>query len=618
VGPIRRSGALARLLALLTAMALVAAACGDDDTTGDGGAATTTDGATGPGGEGPDGSGDDGGPVHGGTLVYGIEADTANAWAHYRASYAPAGYVVLRSIADPLFTLDEDRNWVPVLAESYDHNDDYTEWTFTIRDGITFHDGTPLDGEAVKLNIEACIGAPLTGPAYSNIASVTAEGQVVTLTTAQTPWVVLPNYFAGGSCSYMLSAEWLNSLPDLPHRVEGNPFYDPEIAALPADGDPAAPVGTGAFVYQSYTPGNGNAFVAERNEDYWRGPNGTTGEELPYLDRIEVVVAVDIERRANGLRSGQFDVMHTSNSDEISAFLAYDAYQTITSTSYGDTSYIMLNVAEGTANLTGVEIDPTGANAESPMTTRACRRALAHALDLERFVETREAGLPEPANGPFPPGSVGHLDDTGYPEYDLDAARAGMETCLAERGTDRIEFAFNTTNDPFNVESNQLAISMWQEAFGDQVTASITPIEQGQYIGLALTGAFQALGWRSHQGTDPDSQLLWWISATAAPIGDLALNFGRINDPVIDENLITVRTNPDPDTRREAAEAINRQFGEEVYNLWYYWTVWSVITDSHVNDVLATETLDGSTPIEMVGPGHTTAQMWCSEGVCES
>ena len=87
-----------------------------------------------------------------------------------------------------------------------------------------------------------------------------------------------------------------------------------------------------------------------------------------------------------------------------------------------------------------------------------------------------------------------------------------MDTCLAELGTDTIEFTFNTTNDPFNVETNTLIISMWQEAFGDPVRRTITPIEQGQYIGLALTGTFKALGWRNHGGIDPDQQRLWWQS----------------------------------------------------------------------------------------------------------
>ncbi len=51
---------------------------------------------------------------------------------------------------------------MPLLVETVEHNADYTEWTLTIKDGIKFHDGTPLDGEAVKFNIDACRAAPLT------------------------------------------------------------------------------------------------------------------------------------------------------------------------------------------------------------------------------------------------------------------------------------------------------------------------------------------------------------------------------------------------------------------------------------------------------------------------
>ena len=54
--------------------------------------------------------------------------------------------------------------------------------------------------------------------------------------------------------------------------------------------------------------------------------------------------------------------------------------------------------------------------------------------------------------------------------------------------------------------ANTLIISMWNEVFGDQVQATITPIEQGPYIGLALTGAFQAQGWRQHGSSDPDQR----------------------------------------------------------------------------------------------------------------
>ena len=87
--------------------------------------------------------------------------------------------------------------------------------------------------------------------------------------------------------------------------------------------------------------------------------------------------------------------------------------------------------------------------------------------------EERNAGLATVANGPFPPGSIGYLEDSGYPQFDLDAAASEFETCLQESGQDKITLSFNTTNDPFNVETNTLILSMWQEAFGYRIDATI-------------------------------------------------------------------------------------------------------------------------------------------------
>jgi peptide/nickel transport system substrate-binding protein len=576
--------------------------------------------------EGDEGSGEvnqsnaesSGDPVRGGTLVYGLEADTANGWAPYRASYATSGYIPLSAVSDSLFAVNDDGEIVPLLAESVDHNDDYTQWTITVRDGIKFHDGTPLDGAAVKFNMETCAGSPLTGAAYASLGPITARGRTVTIETKNGPWVALPAYFGYGSCGYMMSKRWLQSLPDVPQRDPANPYYDPQVAATPADGEPAAPVGLGAFVFDSYEPGNGNVFRAVRNDDYWRGPNGITGEDLPYLDAIEAVPAVDIDSRVNALKSGEFDIIHTANADTVADLMEDDSLETVTSDRYGETNYIMLNVAQGTNAMTGQEMDPDGANADNPMLDVHCRRALAHGIDLDRLAEERGGGITQPANGPFPPGSAGYLEDSGYPAFDLDAAHEEMDTCLQELDTDSISFDFNTTNDPFNVETNTLIVSMWREAFGDEVRANITPIEQGQYIGLALTGDFDVFAWRNHGGTDPDQQLLWWISASSAPIGQQALNFGRFSDDVIDENLMTIRTNPDQEARVAAAEEVNRRFGEQVYNLWLGWTIWGISSAPYVNDQVRNTLPDGSDGIELAFAGrHQVNQIWCDGGRCE-
>ena len=603
---------LAKLIGLFLALALIATACGGGDDDEDAGGGEGTEDVN------QDTSGESGDPVDGGDLIYGIDSDSANPWAPYRVSCATSCYVVLQAVSDPLFLPNQDLEPVPFLAESLEHNPEYTEWKFTLRDGITFHDGTPLDAEAVKFNIETCVGSALTGIAYANLGEITAEGLTVTLKTKDTPWVALPTYFSGGQCSYMFSKEWLSSLPDVPHRQEGGPFYDAALAATPADGDPAAPIGVGAFKYESYTPGNGNSFKAVKNEDYWRGPNGVTGENLPHLDSFEAVVAVDIDSRSNALRSGQFDMMHTANADTVAEFLEDDEFETVSSDAYGETSYIMLNVAEGTNATTGQEMDPEGANADNPMLHLSCRKALAHAIDRDRLADERGGGISQPANGPFPPGSRGYLEDTGYPEFDLDAAETEMTTCLEEAGSSSIDFAFNTTNDPFNVETNTLIISMWQEAFQDRVKATITPIEQGQYIGLALTGNFEVFAWRNHGGSDPDQQLVWWHSAASAPIGSLAINFGRFVDPVIDEALGTIRANPDEAARTTAAETINERFGEQVYNWWLTWSIWGVMSAPYVNDQVKNELPGGEAGIEIGFAGrHQIPQIWCDEGRCE-
>ena len=278
--------------------------------------------------------------------------------------------------------------------------------------------------------------------------------------------------------------------------------------------------------------------------------------------------------------------MHTSNLDEIALFIDDDGFESHVSDKFGETGYLMLNVAEGDNPTLGEPLDPAGANAEQPAAA-TCRAARRWRWRSTTSGSTRSA-TPAWRRSPTVRSRRARSATWRTPatrRSTRTAPQAEFETCLADAGTDKLTLSFNTTNDPFNVESNSLILSMWQEAFGDSIDATIEPIEQGQYIGLALAGDFQVFPWRSHSGSDPDQQRRWWSSATAQPIGTVGTNFGRFIDEVIDENLDIIRTNPDPDARREAAEAINRRFGEQVYNLWLNWALWGVITQPQVNGV---------------------------------
>ena len=144
--------------------------------------------------------------------------------------------------------------------------------------------------------------------------------------------------------------------------------------------------------------------------------------------------------------------------------------------------------------------------------------------------------------------------------------------------------------------------------------AKITPIEQGQYIGLALTGAFQAFGWRNHSGIDPDQQRVWWQSSASAPIGALALNFGRFKDAEIDAALETIKTNRRPGRpqggRRGDQQALRRRRCTTCGRLW---VLWGIITQPYVNGVeTATRCPTASRASASPAPAVTSSTgMWC-------
>src|SRR5690606_31154338 len=136
----------------------------------------------------------------------------------------------------------------PLLAESIEANEDLTEWTVTLREGITFHDGTPLDAETVKANFDE----------YLNVDTATTSGNLDQVV----------EFRIDGPLTYTyVLAESNVAFPDLLTGSIGWPF---SIEACRAQGDDcgANPVGAGPFKFVSWT--RDGEIVLERNENYWR------------------------------------------------------------------------------------------------------------------------------------------------------------------------------------------------------------------------------------------------------------------------------------------------------------------------------------------------------------
>lgn len=572
-----------RLLAALLGLAILAAACGNDD----GGDDAAPDDAD----EQPDdGTGttappDEGEPEPGGTLVYGLEADTATPWTPQNAVCAISCHMVMRTVFDTLVLYVEGEDGPelePNLLESFSANEDFTEWTLVPREGIQFHDGTPFDAEAIKANLDGHLASFLTGAALLDVESIEVVDGAAVVTTSR-PWAHFPQYLTG-QIGYMASPDWLSAVAEETAR-------------------PDEPVGTGPFVYQSYEPGG--SFVATKNENYWRADEG-----LPHLDRVELRVIADVQARRTALINGDIDMTHTSNGDTISQLRGEDSLETTEDTQFGEANYVLLNVANPDSAINDVRI----------------RRALAHAMDLDVFIERRGGGVGNPANGPFGPGQLGELDDTGYPEFDPEAARALVEEYKADNGIEGpVPISYTTTSDPFNLGTAELIKQFW-DAVGFET--ELAQIEQGQFIITALRGDFEAFGWRNHGGYNPDGQRIWWHSETAqcgvrdtCPDGGepaLALNFGRIRDAQIDASLDTIRETDDVATLTEEAENINRRFGDQVYNLWTTETIWMWAKQPAVNGIGTRTTPAGEsvTHFNGIGGTHGIANLWCNGGSC--
>src|SRR6201986_243664 len=122
-------------------------------------------------------------PVKGGSLTFGIDTEESG-FDPSTARWDEGGFLYGRTVFDPIAIVNASGGVEPYLAQSITSNEDFTQFTITLRSGIVFHDGTPLDANALHLNIEKQATSALTGPAFAtNIQGASVSGPLsVTLT----------------------------------------------------------------------------------------------------------------------------------------------------------------------------------------------------------------------------------------------------------------------------------------------------------------------------------------------------------------------------------------------------------------------------------------------------
>jgi peptide/nickel transport system substrate-binding protein len=522
-------------VAVLVGCALFASACGGDgDSGGDDASTAVTEPAATPdsnppdSADGADGAGEsdgetDGGdapvvtqltsegegideseltPQTGGEVIYGIPTDGTG---FTTTGAIPSGSLrIAAALNDSLVGVNADGDWVPNLAQALTPNDDFTTWTITLRPDVEFHDGVPVDADAVAANLNAVKASPTTGFTLAAMNEATASGELEVTVTMNTSWAAFP-YILIGQTGFMVS----------PETIGTNETF----------------VGTGPFVLESWEPGDTARVV--RNPNYWRADEG-----YPYLDAITFKVIPEVEARSQALAAGDIDGF--SNPSDT---LVLDALGSDDADVY---------ITEATSNDALVILNTTAA----PTDDVRIRTAMAHALDRQLIIDTFRSGLTVPANSFISPQSPWYID-TDYPAFDLDAATALVDEYEAEVGP--AEVTFKVSNSTGSVQVVETVASLWN-AVG--IDTTVEQIAEGTEVTPVISDDFQAIYWFQFGQPDPDAEYVFFHSS-GGPI-----NWSNLVDPEIDGGFDQGRASDDPAERAAGYARVQQALASQLPMLW--------------------------------------------------
>jgi peptide/nickel transport system substrate-binding protein len=477
------------------------------------------------------------------------------------ARWDEGGFLYGRTVFDPIAIVTATGEVQPWLAESITSNEDFTSFTVTLRNGIVFHDGTPLNGEALYKNIEAQATSILTGPAFAtNIKGATVSGPMAVTITMKNSWAPFPYYLAQAQTGYVAAPSMLAA----------------------ANGGTSNPVGTGPFIFDSWVPNS--HMTAKRNPNYWR-------KGYPYLDSITYKPIINASSRADALETGEVDMMHTNDPNGLLLFRGNKKY------SYYDNSGQVL----GQPTVQCVMLNTTAA----PLNNHDVRMAMAKAINRPQYTKVIDKGVNTPMNGLFIQGSP-YYTKTSYPAYDPHGAANLVKKAQQETGK-QISFSLASTSDPETLAAAQFLQQAWQTA-GMHVTINI--IAQATIINNALAGTYEATLWRQFGAVDPDLNYVWWTTQLAS--GSLALNMARNVDPRIQDSLIAGRTTSDKAARTKEYQKINQYLAEDIPYLWLARDTWAVIANPKVQNFANPTTLTGAKAVAFDEGVLWPTQIWVS------
>ncbi|WP_151719731.1 ABC transporter substrate-binding protein [Gemmobacter serpentinus] len=428
---------------------------------------------------------------------------------------------VMMNVVEGLVTQGDGGRIVPALAESWTVSEDGTRYAFTLRDGVTFHNGEPLTADAVKWSLEKMLGDEnfpcrnfFDGSRGAKITEIAApDARTVTL-TLETPNALLLPLMAQTQCGGM--------------GIVAQASYN-------ADGSWKSPIGTGPFAFGAWKRGESIQLIKYAGYvPHGDAPDGFGGRKEALVDEVNFLVVPDISTAIAGLESGALDILPYISPTE-GAKLRDEKGLAITAEPHG-----------GIVTMLFQTDDPL-------MSNLALRKAFVAALDMPGLVDAIMGGLTTPNNSLVASKSSYHGDvqKQGY-SYDP----AAVPALLAEAGYKGEKITILTNRrSAINFDTAMIAQAMLQ-AVG--INAEIEVLDWATQLDRFNSGNYQVMAFNYSNRADP-------ALAFQAVTGSKAENANAIwdNDEVT-ALVAQVTAEADPAKRQALFDTLHQRFLAEL------------------------------------------------------
>lgn len=407
---------------------------------------------------------------------------------------------------------------IPALAESWTISDDGLTWTFKLRKGVKFHDGTPFNADAVVFSFER--QRDKSSPYWDKrFARWSAKFGAIKLTEKVDDYTVKVHLDAPSPTLLVNLAFYIGYI------------VSPTAVKKDKDGFRQNPVGTGYFKFVKWV--KDDYIEYEANKDYWDGP--------PKVDRLIVKIIPDNEVRLLALKKGEIHFAYGipyPHFQEIDKSTDLKLYRTTTL----GISYLAMNVEK------------------KPFDNLKVRQAVNHAINKERLFKTVFFGFGDVASQTIPPSWWGHNPKIPQVEYSPEKAKQ----LLVEAGypdgveTDLISW---TNPRPYCPSPRDMVALVKSDLEKVGIKVNIKMMRWKSFRDLRGKGHYQMTmgGWIS--GTlDPDG-ILYALFHSRYARAENSLNLARIKDPTIDKLMQDARST----YNQEERDKLYQEAAMEIY-----------------------------------------------------